>query len=512
MAEVRPLWPHQEFAIQAVPEAIASGHRAIVLTSPTGGGKTRIIAELVKKDLEAGRKSVLYTNRKMLLDQLSDDFNSMGIDHGIRAASREDEYVPFPFQVSSVQTEGSRTFKRRVWSLHEAQRVYIDESHVQTGATPRRLIKEHREAGAAVVGFTATPIDLGGIYDHLIVAGTPSELRRCGALVPCDYFGPDEPDIKMIGKVELGKDPTEKQNHKAMVRPVVFARVLQHYRAINRDMKPTILFGPDVAGSLWFAEQFWKAGIAAAHIDGDDVWINGQLYESDRKAREEVKQGSKSGDIKVVCNRFVLREGIDMPWLGYGILATVFGSLTTYLQSCGRLLRAFPGMDRVTIQDHGGNWWRFGSPNEDRIWDLTYTSTIAVGLRHERMRSHKEAEPLRCPNCSRIIRTLKCVCGHEIPRGRKSRPVIQANGYLKEMFGDIFRPRKISKNPKGPERWERMVFRSKTEKGERTFRAAAALFAKENNFHWPDPRWPMMPKDPLDWFLLCKDVPRERLT
>ena len=51
----------------------------------------------------------------------------------------------------------------------------------------------------------------------------------------------------------------------------------------------------------------------------------------------------------------------------------------------------------------------------------------------------------------------------------------------------------------------------RTEKGSRTFRAAMALFAQENNWGWPDPTWPLMPRAERDFFKLVKEVPRENL-
>ena len=36
------------------------------------------------------------------------------------------------------------------------------------------------------------------------------------------------------------------------------------------------------------------------------------------------------------------REGIDMKWATFGILACIFGSLQSYLQAVGRLLRGCP--------------------------------------------------------------------------------------------------------------------------------------------------------------------------
>ena len=60
--------------------------------------------------------------------------------------------------------------------------------------------------------------------------------------------------------------------------------------------------------------------------------------------------------------------------------------------------------------------------------------------------------------------------------------------------------------------WEKMYFRSRTKKGERTFRAAMALFARENYFQWPDPTWRFMPKREIDKYRLVSEVPREHLT
>src|SRR5690606_19790965 len=114
---------------------------------------------------------------------------------------------------------------------------------------------------------------------------------------------------------------------------------------LNPDRLPTILFAPGVKESIWFAEQFHSKGIRAAHIDGDDIWIDGEYYTSNHQLREEIRKMSESGELPLVTNRFVLREGIDWPFLAHGIFATVFGSLASYLQSGGRLLRNHPSLD-----------------------------------------------------------------------------------------------------------------------------------------------------------------------
>lgn len=459
-----------------------------------------------------GLRVAVYTNRKLLIEQTSRVMAGHGLDFGVRAADWSDDGSHWPVQVCSVQTENARVFKSDKWSLHDADRVIIDEAHLQGGEVVQKILKAHLEGGASYVGVTATPLDIGHLYDHLIVAGTNSELRACGALVKAIHYGCDEPDLSKIGKIKLGQDLTEKQNVKAIMVHGVFGRVLEWFKKLNPDRKPSILFAPGVKESVWFAEQFHAAGISAAHIDGQEVWVDGKIYKSDRSVREEILEKSKNGDVKVICNRFVLREGIDCPWLAHGILATVFGSLQSYLQSGGRLLRAYPGMESVTIQDHGGNWHRHGSLNIDRHWELDHTAHIVAGLREQRLRTKEEQEPCLCPQCGMVLTRSNCPCGYQVDLKNKTRPVIQANGTLKEMKGDIYKPRRISTSIDGPEKWKQMYFRARSKKWDATFQQAFAMFAMENNWGWPNPSWPMMPRESIDQFRKVSEVPKERLT
>ena len=505
-------WPHQVFARREFHAAVQRGQRLICITTPTGGGKTFTLGDIVKDYLDRNKRVVLYVNKKMLTTQNTEAMDGLGLEYGVRADGHDTD-LGKPFQIASMQTEHSRANRMKSRLLHKADLVAIEECHVQTGPTAKAIINHHKAEGAAILGITATPLDIGDIYEHLIVAGTNSELRACGALVPAIHYGADEPDLKALKIKETeGENLTEKQAKKAIMTPTIFARVFDWYEKLNPERKPSILFGPGVNESLWFAEQFTKKGIPAAHIDGDDVWINGKFYPSDNDSRKAVADGSRDGSIKVVCNRYVLREGVNWPWIEHMILAYVVGSLQTYLQIGGRGLRASPstGKTHLIVQDHGGAWWRHGSLNADRHWDLSYTNAIIAGLRGDRFRAKKETEPWRCPACAKIMTSAKCQCGFTCPP-KRSRPVVQTDGSLREMTGDIYKPRRTMKHPNGEQIWERMFWRSRTEKGARTFRAAMALFARENNFAWPDRNWRFMPRNEIDFYRLVADVPRERL-
>jgi DNA repair protein RadD len=512
------LWPHQSYGLRAVLEAIDAGERRILLTSPTGMGKSVIMSHIIDHAAQADWYAVLYTNRRMLVDQLAVTLSKHGLDFGVRAAGWSDEGRFHPIQISSFQTENARVYEKGIWQLHAAGKqcvVLIDEAHVNNGEVAKRIMADHLGLGHAIVGVTATPLGLGDSYTHLIQAGTVSEGRKCGALLPCRHFAPTEPDVSNL-KAPPGEDPSENEVRKVINVKVLWGHVLQWFEKLNPEHKPTILFAPGVAESIWFMQEFNKAGITAAHIDGQEVWINGQAYKSDRDAREAVLGGSKSGEIKVVCNRFVLREGIDAPWLCHGVFATIFGSLQSYLQSGGRLLRSHPGIEAVTLQDHGGHWWRHGSLNIDRIWRLEDTAAKIAAARNDAFRlppDQKPKEPFLCPDCKQVLAKPKCPCGWEVPIGwKKSRPVIMTDGSLKEVKGEVYSQKRYSTTPEGQKIWEGMFWGArKAKKWNPSFRQLIGFYAHENHGFYPHPEWPFMPIHQGDLSRKVKDVPMDRL-
>lgn len=390
-----------------------------------------------------------------------------------------------------------------------AEGVLVHNCHQHCGPTDQRIIEDHVSAGAAMIGYTATPLDLVGV-DELLIAGTMSECLKIGALVKPETYAPDEPDLRHIKNYTVGRELTEGENVKSIMRPGVFARVFEAWKKHNPDAKPTLLFGPDVAGSLHFAEDFCKRGVPAAHIDGEQIWINGEFYPTDDEHREWLAGMSKSGDVKVVCNRFVLREGIDWPWIEVGSFATVFGSLTSFLQSGGRLLRAHPDKSKCVILDHGGNWHRHGSLAMDRHWELGMTSNRVAAERQERMRDKKEPEPITCPSCAKVRSSgATCpACG--FTAHRRSRVVIQVDGKLKHVAGEIYKPRQQKMKPNTQQLWDRMYYRARSQKWDATFRQAEAMFFREN-FYWPPRTLNRMPREPGDWFRKVSAVPQDAL-
>lgn len=495
------LWPHQQRCLDELMPRIGSKGRYCVV-SPTGGGKSKILTNL----LESGLRSVIYTNRRMLLDQLASDLDRENLEFGYRVAGHKPALLK-DIQLASIQTELSRVIKKGNREIHNAELVLIDEAHLNKQDTMVELIRRH--GNACVVGFTATPVGIGHIYDSFIQAGTKSELRECGALVYAHTYAPDEPDTKGIKRQKSGEYKYG-DVVKVIMTQTIFGRVVDHWKRLNPDGRPTLLFAPGKKESLWFAEQFAKQGIRSAHIDGDSVWLDGELHESSRDIREHVRDLCEAGDVKIVCNRFVLREGINWPFLYHGIFATMFGSLSSFLQSGGRLLRAHPSLDRVIIQDHGGSWHRHGSLNVDRDWDLDSDDYVIAKTREKRLREKKEQEPILCPECfaPRLSGPVCHDCGHQ--SNGKSRMVSQIDGKLKEMSGDIYKEPVEYKKHDAQKKWDACYWRCL--KSGKTFNQVRGLFMYENYFQAPPKDLHMMPKADGDWFRKVREVSKESLT
>jgi DNA repair protein RadD len=438
--EIPPPWPHQPRAVALLEGAIRAGHRSIVLAAPCGAGKTRIMADISRRAAAKGKRVGIFTNRKLLTRQSRDTLRKHDVDFGVLAADYSADWQA-PVQVCSLQTISSRVYSAKTWELPPFDLVFIDEAHSNTGGTASRVIAHYKERHAVIVGPTATPVGLTQkhtvngalepLYSTLVIAAVNSELRKCGALVVCDVFAPDEPDMKGVQVGRSGEFVQEEAARRAM-ETIVFANVFAHWRRLNPFALPTLLFAPGVDESRWFVKEWEAQGVRAAHMDAD----------TDNDERERILEAHRAGEVRVICSCGVLREGADLPWARHGILVQPCNALSTYLQLVGRLLRAHPGKDGAILQDHAGAFHRHGSPNADRHWKLEDTNrSIAARSRKDR-EAGLEREPICCPRCNGVRAAgPKCPhCGHE--HVRSVRTVRMTDGTLTKQTGAVVKQKR----------------------------------------------------------------------
>jgi superfamily II DNA or RNA helicase len=166
----------RDYQTRAIEQIDAANSAIYVL--PTGGGKTVIFCELVKRRAAVGERVLIITHRVEILDQTSYKLRSIGIDHGVIKAGR----VADPGQL--VQLASIQTLARRVGDggleYPKADVVIVDECHHAKAKTWRAALNANPEARR--YGFTATPCrgdggGLGDLFDELIVGPQVAELQ-----------------------------------------------------------------------------------------------------------------------------------------------------------------------------------------------------------------------------------------------------------------------------------------------------------------------------------------------
>ena len=432
-------------------DSVRSPGRSVLAVAPPGAGKSRTMLELAEREKNRGGRTLIKVHRTFLLEQIAEVFSNAGHEIGVIAPGYEENYDA-PILIGSTQTLFARTVRRSKFKFPDVSLVINDEAHQQTGKQERALaygafsdgfVQEgYIGKGASLVGFTATPLMNQRIYTDLYQMVNYSELRKLKMHLPIQLFGPDEIDTAGL-KTNNEGDYNEKELEPRV--QAIFGSVYDEYCRLNPHRLPAILFAPSVDCSKWFCYQLSARGIPSAHIGSDCILMadsNGKVgvFASTKENRAELLRRSKDGEIKIICNRFVLREAIDMPWLYHAIFATVMGSTTTALQSVGRLQRFWDGYSVKILQDHGGFYWRHGSPNSDRYWTLGHTNKSYQKERVEKIIKGEVPEGMRCPKCS-MWRTGGPVCPNPECNHASSqsvRVVRQLSGKLKHIKGSVF--------------------------------------------------------------------------
>lgn len=472
--EIKPLPPLKDHQIEGLRAIRAQREKEpgipMIAVAPPGAGKSRAMIELTIEELQKpDGRVVIQAHRKALLEQLQKGFRAAGIDFGVLADGYKMD-LDKRVQIVSVGTLFARSVRSSKTGRPRATLKLDDEAHQQTGKMQRAITygyvgpndsqPGYATEGTTIVGFSGSPVMRASVYQRLVEFGSYSELRACGMHQLVKVFSPDEIDTQGLRADKMGNISEKKLEERAYK---IFGSVFDEWKHLNPSAYPALLFAPSVQSSCWFAEEFLRLGVKAAHIDGEKILLpEGKklvVYPADREHREKLLEMSRTGEVAVVANRFVLREAIDMPWLYHGIFATVFGGLATYLQSVGRLQRYCSNYEYKILQCHGGSYWRHGSPNEDRHWRLGITQTEITRERIDAIVKGERQEGIRCAKCG-CWRLSGPVCANEECRHRSTysvRRVRSISGRLKVMTGRVYTKAK-AQQPEAQKLWTSILF------------------------------------------------------
>lgn len=355
------------------------GHRRVVLVSPTGSGKTKMLSHIAARTIESGRRALWLAHRSELIGQACDTLTAEGLTVGAVCASAATPPNPYaPIQVASVQTLLARNVRPA------ADMVLADEAHHFSAASAEWSSLLAHYDRAWIIGATATPergdgCGLRECFDSLVVGSTVRELTDLGHLVACHVFRPNKP----LEPGQIAQSPVDAYlEHAGGRRAVVFCKSV----ALAHD----------------YAAKFAARAVPAAAISNETAWDERRL----------VLERFRRGEIRVLCNVYVLTEGWDDPGVSCCIIARGCGSAGMYLQMVGRILRPHPGKADAILLDLRGVSHEHGKPDDPRTYSLD-----GQGIRLKDPNSY-------CPVCGapRVPPAPCESCGYEPSGSDASKP------------------------------------------------------------------------------------------
>jgi DNA repair protein RadD len=375
--DLRPLWAHQQRAIDDLRASLLAGVCRVVLMAPTGSGKTRTAAAIIRLALAKAKKVAFVVPKLSLIDQTVEAFAAEGIHCvGVMQADHPLTDPDQPVQVISAQT-----LARRGWP--QVDLVIIDECH-EMHKSILTWIADPEWARVPFIGLSATPWSrgLGRYYGRLIIV------------------------ISARGGSYAASSPTRQASRTCQASaqpPATSTRAILARRSISRSWSATSSRPGSIAARIGrpfcfcvnrsharhIAEQFIEAGVPAEYMDGN----------TPREQRSEIFARFKSGETRIIANVGVLTTGVDLD-VRCVIDAKPTKSRILHVQTIGRGLRTAPGKDKLLILDHAGNSLRLGTVDtvsQDYLDDGKERTASA------KSKGSREPLPRLCDHCKAII-------------------------------------------------------------------------------------------------------------
>lgn len=405
------LRPYQTEIIDRCRSMMKSGCHKILITSPTGSGKTAFTAQMLKTAAEKGLHSWFCVHRRELVKQSLRAFFNIGVNAGVISAGFQEDRKA-KIQIASIQTLARRLHKYPIPKL-----IVWDETHHLAAGSWSTVF--YTFSDAFHVGLTATPERLDGqglnkFYDEMIVGKSVSWLIENGYLSPYKLYAPSSINTGDL-HIRMG-DFAKDELNKAADKPTITGDAIKHYLKYAAGKRAAV-FCVSIEHSKHVVAQFNANGIPAEHVDG----------ETDTDIRDAAIARFATGETKILSNVELFGEGFDCPSMECAILLRPTQSLALYLQQVGRALRPYEGKSEAIILDHAGNCQRHGLPDEDRVWSLQ-------GRTKDKKNGEASTSVRICPKCFACIATSKVQCTYcgftfEI----QSRKVAEVEGELVEV-------------------------------------------------------------------------------
>lgn len=427
-----------------------------IFVVPTGGGKSLIMAEFIRRTLHAWPETriLVATHVKELIEQNHDEFlahwdgDKVFPPCGIYSAS-----VGKRDTQAQVLFAGIQSIWNKVEVFGAFDLVLIDEAHL----VPKRGLGRYRSYLDAlaelnpkvrVCGYTATPYRLDGgylyegegrIFTHVAYTVRVEMLIERGYLAPLAAKKTEhEIDVSRVGTTagdfkvgQLEAVATEGDATEDAVDEMVAVA-----RAEDRHHWLVFAIGRDHAAKI--RERLDHHGIENRAVFGTTG--KGERFETTRDFKE--------GRLQCLVNVGVLTTGFNAPRCDLMAVMRPTQSAALYVQIMGRGMRTFPGKEDCLVLDYGGNVERHGPINRVRPKKKGNGKNDGI-------------VPMKvCPECETFVElgTPECPsCGFEWSAGEISAEHERVASVLSPIDMEAGKPQRL--------RVSRMFFRRHTKPG-----------------------------------------------
>lgn len=343
------LRPYQEEAIDEVNAARERGVKRMLISLPTGAGKTVIFSRLAA---QAERQVLILAHREELLTQAKDKLErtleSMGIEGSVEIEQGDKRASPdAKVAVCSIRSLHPERLGKMMKG-RDLELIIYDECHHAAATDNKRVLEQigcfEHDWNGTLLGFTATTRrgdgqGLDDVFEEIIYSRTIGQMIADQYLTPLKgYRIATSADLVRVGK--SGEDFNIEELSEAVDIKERNALVARSIQELARDRR-TIAFCVTVAHAKNLSKALNKIGVPTGVIHG----------EMKREARDFVLTNFAEGKLQAITNVMVLTEGFDDPGVSCIAMARPTRSSSLYTQCVGRGTRLAEGKEDCLVLD-----------------------------------------------------------------------------------------------------------------------------------------------------------------
>lgn len=336
---------YQKDVVGDFQKALSDGAKSILIVSPTGSGKTKMVSSALKI---TNRIPLAIAHRVEICNQIRKEFTDNKFDR---------------FWVRGIL--GSDTL-RMASNENVIDTIFIDEAHHLAANSYQRVVKQRGKK--LLVGATATPYRADGAsivdnFDVVIYAPTHAELVDRGYLSKTEFVSAIDIDFSEIKNSIKGDYDSKGCLDK--IRIVIHAGDLVKQLQDNGCKTGTIIYAVNIEHSALIENELREHGLCCASLTS----------RTKKEDRKQILSDFESGLIDYVINCEVLTEGTDIKNVKNIVMIRPTKSLGLYKQMIGRGVR--PDGD-CKVVDLVGNVSRFGDVFSSHHWKRDKVTKMAV--------------------------------------------------------------------------------------------------------------------------------------